>query len=63
MTDKRFEIITTTDGNVCIQDKNNGYVYHLTKNLVKLLNELYEENIELKKRLMIEQDKAIGLMK
>ena len=31
--------------------------------VVTLLNEYYEENKELKRRLMIEQDKVKGLMK
>ena len=44
-------------------DMNNRNTYDYVSDVVTLLNELNEENKQLKKRLMIAEDKIKGLMK
>ena len=62
MTTKRFtEIISTQK----VIDNQTGKEYDclIDDDLLKLLNELHEENKSLKRRLMIAEDKVKGLMK
>jgi hypothetical protein len=44
-------------------DMNNRNTYDYVSDIVTLLNELNEENKQLKKRLIIAEDKIKGLMK
>lgn len=68
MTEKRFKCVSNYDwwGVIDITGEIKGEYDNdcfSTDTVVDLLNELYEENQALKRRLMIEQDKVKGLMK
>lgn len=56
MSEKRFKY-TAFDG----FEENGEYISHYK--VVTLLNEYYEENKQLERRLMIAEDKVKGLMK